>query len=88
MLKALRFSLVLTLLVEAKVLGQQQDTAAKIYAQASKSVLVILLKSSNGDVVAQGTGFLIDGGKIVTNEHVIRGEQPQLISAVLESRQQ
>jgi pimeloyl-ACP methyl ester carboxylesterase len=42
--------------------------------QSAKSVLLILLRSPNGQVVAQGTEFLIEGGKIVTNEHVIKGE--------------
>jgi tetratricopeptide (TPR) repeat protein len=59
--------------IQTQVFGQQPDTAAKIYAQAAKSVLVILVKSPSGQVVAQGTGFLIEGGKIVTNEHVIKG---------------
>ena len=65
--------LLIALVIQAHVMGQQPDPAARIYAQAAKSVLVILVKSPDGQVVAQGTGFLIDGGKIVTNEHVIQG---------------
>jgi S1-C subfamily serine protease len=66
-------SFLLALLIQSRILGQQSDTAAKIYALAAKSVLVILVKSPNGQVIGQGTGFLIEGGKIVTNEHVIKG---------------
>jgi tetratricopeptide (TPR) repeat protein len=51
----------------------QQSDAARIYSQSSKSVLLIFVKSANSKVVAQGTGFLVDGGKIVTNKHVVAG---------------
>lgn len=61
------------LLAPSLVCAQQADVAAKIYARAAKSVLVILIKSADGQVVAQGTGFLVENGKIITNEHVIRG---------------
>jgi len=52
--------------------SQQQDQAAKLYADTSKSVLLLQVKSGAGDVVAQGSGFVVAGGKIVTNEHVVR----------------
>lgn len=65
--------LLFALVIQAQVLGQQPDPAARIYAEAAQSVLVILVKSPDGQVVAQGTGFLIEGGKIVTNAHVIKG---------------
>jgi len=58
--------------------GQESVTAAKIYEHAAKSVLLILLKSADGKVIAQGTGFLIENGKIITNEHVIRNGTPVL----------
>jgi tetratricopeptide (TPR) repeat protein len=51
----------------------QQPDAAKIYSQSSKSVLLIFVKSADSKVVAQGTGFLVEGGKIITNNHVVRG---------------
>jgi tetratricopeptide (TPR) repeat protein len=31
-----------------------------------------LIRSDTGDVIGQGTGFLVTGGKVVTNEHVVR----------------
>ena len=50
----------------------QQADAAKIYSQSSKSVLLIFVKSADSKIVAQGTGFLVEGGKIITNKHVVR----------------
>jgi S1-C subfamily serine protease len=50
----------------------QQSDAAKIYSQYSKSVLLIFVKSADSKIVAQGTGFLVEGGKIITNKHVVR----------------
>jgi tetratricopeptide (TPR) repeat protein len=55
----------------ARVWAQQSD-AAKIYSQSSKSVLLIFVKSADSKIVAQGTGFLVEGGKIITNKHVVR----------------
>ena len=54
------------------LLSQDADRASKIYADYSKSVFLLVVKSESGDVAAQGTGFLVEGGKIVTNEHVAR----------------
>jgi hypothetical protein len=50
----------------------QESDAAKIYSQSSKSVLLIFVKSADSKIGAQGTGFLVEGGKIITNKHVIR----------------
>jgi tetratricopeptide (TPR) repeat protein len=56
----------------SRLLCQEADRASKIYADSSKSVFLLVIKSETGDVVGQGTGFLVHGGKIVTNEHVVR----------------
>lgn len=48
----LSFSLV-ALLFSPFLFAQQPDIAAKIYARAAKSVLLILVKSADGQVVAQ-----------------------------------
>lgn len=53
-------------------LWAQQSDAARIYSQSSKSVLLIFVKSADSKIVAQGTGFLVQGGKIITNKHVVR----------------
>jgi tetratricopeptide (TPR) repeat protein len=49
----------------------QQLDATKIYSQYSKSVMLIFMKSADSKIVSQGTGFLVPGGKIITNKHVI-----------------
>jgi tetratricopeptide (TPR) repeat protein len=54
----------------------QQSDAARIYAQSSKSVLLIFLRSADSKITSQGTGFLVEGGKIITNLHVIRDGTP------------
>jgi plasmid maintenance system antidote protein VapI len=56
-----------------RLLSQETDRASKIYANCSKSVFLLIVKSDAGDVIGQGTGFLVQGSKIVTNEHVVRG---------------
>ncbi|MCC7176270.1 MAG: serine protease [Bryobacterales bacterium] len=52
--------------------AQEQDHASKVYAESSKSVLLLIARSEGGQVVGQSSGFVIAGGKIVTNEHVVR----------------
>ena len=54
-----------------RLCGQQSD-AAMIYSQSSNSVLLILIKSADSKIVAQGTGFLVEDGKIITNKHVVQ----------------
>jgi tetratricopeptide (TPR) repeat protein len=54
---------------------QDQAEGARIYRQVSESVFFLLTKGSGGQDFGQGTGFLIEGGNIVTNEHVIRGSE-------------
>ncbi|MEO8597328.1 MAG: tetratricopeptide repeat-containing serine protease family protein [Candidatus Solibacter sp.] len=56
----------------------QQSDATTIYSKYSKSVLLIFVKSADTKIVSQGTGFLVSGGKIVTNQHVIVGGTPLL----------
>lgn len=62
----------LSLTVTGRVRAQEADRASKIYAEASKSVLLLLVRSEQGQVMGQGTGFVVQGGKIITNEHVAR----------------
>jgi tetratricopeptide (TPR) repeat protein len=54
----------------------QQSDAAKIYSQSSNSVLLIFVKAADSKIIAQGTGFLVAGGKIITNKHVVRDGTP------------
>src|SRR5260370_41347432 len=66
-------SVLLCVLPQARA---QQSDAAKIYSQSANSVLLIFVKSADSKIVAQGTGFLVEGGKIVTNKHVVRDGTP------------
>jgi tetratricopeptide (TPR) repeat protein len=58
--------------------GQQLDTASRVYEKASKSVFLIVIRSSTGEPIARGTGFLNADNKIVTNQHVVRDGIPFL----------
>ncbi len=51
------------------VAAQDTDLGHRIYSANAPSVLLLYVQS-NGEYVAQGTGFLIEGSKIVTNAHV------------------
>ena len=59
----------IAILIATAAFASGQDTGRQIYASHSSSVL-LLYAQSNGEFVAQGTGFLIAGPKIVTNAHV------------------
>lgn len=56
----------------------QVDTASNVYEKASKSVFLIVIRSQSGEPVARGSGFLVAGNKIVTNQHVVREGIPFL----------
>lgn len=61
---------------------QLDDRAAKVYRDCSKSVLLLIVKSPEGEVVAQASGFIIAGRKVVTNNHVISKGQVFIQSGV------
>lgn len=71
---ALRFvaSFSVITLSSLPVCAQEQERAARVYADASKSVLLLVVRSEQGEVLSQGTGFVVEGGKVITNEHVAR----------------
>jgi tetratricopeptide (TPR) repeat protein len=52
------------------VLAQERDLGTEIYSTASPSVFLLIAKDDAGNAVAQGSGFLISGNRIVTNQHV------------------
>jgi len=58
------------LILAGSLPGQEADPGSKLYADYSKSVFLLVVKSNTGEIFGQGTGFLVEGGKIVTNEHV------------------
>src|SRR5580693_8292576 len=50
--------------------AQDSELGRKIYSENAPSVLLLYVKSPDGEYVAQGSGFLLDGGQIATNAHV------------------
>lgn len=65
--------LVLILGIGALLNAQNVDQATAIYENYAKSIFVLLLRSDDGQIKSQGSGFLVSDGRIVTNEHVVRG---------------
>jgi tetratricopeptide (TPR) repeat protein len=55
-----------------RIVAQETDSVSKVHAEAAKSVFTLVVKSDNGDVIGKGLGFLVQGGKILTNAHVVR----------------
>ncbi len=53
--------------------AQGKEDASSVYSKASGSVVMLLTESGKGNRI-QGTGFLVEGGKIVTNAHVVSGK--------------
>ena len=51
---------------------QGDSQAAKIFRDCSRSVLLLTIKSEQGEILGQATGFVVQGGIIITNEHVVR----------------
>lgn len=74
-LKSILSTFLIISIIDAGVIlaaAKNPDQASKIYAESSKSVLMIVVRSESGEVVGQGSGFVVAGGKVVTNEHVVR----------------
>jgi tetratricopeptide (TPR) repeat protein len=60
----------LLLFAASSAVGQDKDLGQKIYSENSPSVVLLYVQSGSGAFVAQGSGFCIEGQKIVTNAHV------------------
>jgi serine protease Do len=58
------------LLLIPSLRAQDRSVGGKIYKQNADSVLLLYVKSPEGSLVGQGSGFLVAGNRIVTNEHV------------------
>ncbi len=69
MRKTLHVLLLLSLSSKAAS-SQTADLGKEIYARNAESVVLLYAQSSSGELIAQGSGFVVDGGKIVTNAHV------------------
>src|SRR5690606_29556210 len=57
--------------------------ASRIYSSTAPAVFLIEVRNASGEVVGIGSGFLIEGGRIVTNAHVVEGGQPHLRTGVV-----
>jgi len=53
--------------------AQDSDLGRRLYSAKAPSVLLLYVQSADGQYIAQGSGFLIEGSKIVTNAHVAVG---------------
>ena len=56
--------------------AQETETASRVYAQAAKSVFLIVIRSAEGRPIGQATGFLVDDKKIVTNASGVTQNRP------------
>jgi tetratricopeptide (TPR) repeat protein len=56
--------------VTLQAYGQDSSPGRKIYADNSDSILLLYARSPQGELIGQGSGFLIAGNRIVTNTHV------------------
>lgn len=60
----------------------EQEVARDVYARVAPSVLLVVTYGPDGKVIAQGTGFVIEGNLVVTNAHVVRGGTPSIATGV------
>ncbi|MCX6631682.1 MAG: hypothetical protein NTW28_29070, partial [Candidatus Solibacter sp.] len=60
-----------TFFLHSIALGQQAEIGRQIYGKAADSVFMLIARSENGTPVAQGSGFLVAAGMIVSNHHVV-----------------
>jgi S1-C subfamily serine protease len=50
--------------------AQESRQGRQVYTDNAASVLLLYVKSPDGEFIAQGTGFCVGGQKIITNAHV------------------
>ena len=60
----------------------QQEVAQAVYAKVAPSVVLVVARGPDGNVISQGTGFVIEGSLIVTNAHVVRGGTAAVMTGV------
>lgn len=52
---------------------QTRDAGAAVYDRVADAVVLLVVEDDKGNPLGQGSGFLIEGGFLVTNAHVVRG---------------
>jgi tetratricopeptide (TPR) repeat protein len=55
-----------------------QETGAALYREAANSVLWIEVLDASGSVVGTGSGFLAEGGHVLTSAHVVARGTPRI----------
>lgn len=53
--------------------AEEPSRFARVYEQTRRSVVIVEALDPSGQTIAQGSGFVASGGKIVTNLHVLAG---------------
>jgi len=56
----------------------QTDPGRIIYSKFADSVLLVFVADDKGQPVALGSAFLVEGGRIITNAHVVSAGKPFL----------
>ncbi len=65
---------------------QAQDTTGEsVYRKVADSVVLLVVENSSHETIGQGSGFIIDDGRIVTNAHVARAGNVFVKSGVFKS---
>lgn len=57
--------------------------ASRVYGSTAPAVFLIEVRNTAGEPVGIGSGFLIEGGRIVTNAHVVEPGRPHLRTGVV-----
>jgi tetratricopeptide (TPR) repeat protein len=73
MKRPLILALALPLIYSLLAAAQDAEIGRRIYSTNAPSVLLLYVQSPDGQYIAQGSGFLIEGSRIVTNAHVANG---------------
>ncbi len=66
------------LLVRPTQSSAQTDPGRIIYSKFADSVLLVFVADEKGQPVTLGSAFLVEGGHIVTNAHVVKAGKPFL----------
>jgi hypothetical protein len=65
-------TIVLTLTLAATPQGHaSSDIGAVVFAKVADSVLLVTVEDDRGEVLGRGSAFVVPGGRLVTNAHVV-----------------
>jgi tetratricopeptide (TPR) repeat protein len=75
----LRGFTLLSVAVLVPLIAAQEDVAKRIYSSAADSVVYIYIEQ-DGKPLGMGSGFVVNGGKVLTNAHVAQSGKPFLMA--------